>query len=83
MRFSQRQPDRKCGANPFATFHRNPPAVELHQLFGQRQPDAGALEFPGGGAVHLEKAVEDVRQTLRRNANPGITDDDRGFTLAG
>ena len=47
-------------------------AVQLDDAPGQRQPQAGALDLAGGGAVHLVELVEDALVVLTGDPNAGV-----------
>ncbi len=76
MRPAQRQAYGKRRALPLFALHRDAAVVQRHQLPDQRQTDAGALLRAGTGWVRLVKAVENVRQAVRRNADTGVADGD-------
>ena len=79
MSAPQRQPHRKRRSFAGIAAHADLPMVKLDQLFHQSQPDAGALEGPGAGIIHLVKTVEDMPDPLRRNADATVAYGDYYF----
>ncbi len=55
-------------------FRRDPPAHQLHQPPGDGQPQAGAAVTPGDRVVRLSEWVEQGRQPLRLDPDPGVPD---------
>ena len=55
---------------------KNPPALELDQVPGDREAEAEPAALAADAGVGLPEALEDVRKELRRNAGPGIADRD-------
>jgi hypothetical protein len=50
----------------------DPPAVQLDDLLGQRQPNPGSFVATIGRRVHLRKALEQLRQIVVRDPDPGV-----------
>ena len=59
-----------------ATLGAHPPAVKLHEVTddGQPQPEAGVSPAPG--AVGLPKSLEDVRKQIGGDAHAGVAHDE-------
>src|SRR5262245_63828670 len=55
----------------------DPPAVQLHELLGQGQPEPRALLLAGVVPADLAELLEDGCLILRRDPDPGVTDSDR------
>lgn len=47
-------------------------AHQFHQLFTDRQPEAGATETPGDAAVRLPVGLKQAGYLLRKHANAGV-----------
>ena len=70
-----RQGKGKGAAPAHQAFHRDLPAQDFGQGPANGQPQAGAFEAAGGGAVRLPELVKDIGQDLRGDAHAGIPDD--------
>ena len=54
--------------------HADLPAHHLHELLGDRQPEAGAAEPARRGAVGLRERLEEPRLHVGGDANAGVLD---------
>src|SRR5262245_21830947 len=55
----------------------DPPAVQLHELLRERQPEPGALLLAGVVSPDLAELLEDRRLILGRDPDPRVADGDR------
>src|SRR5262249_52396021 len=75
----QREGERRPLAH--VTLDPDPPAVELHELPSQRQPEPRALLLASIVPPDLAELLEDRRLILGRNPDPRVTDGDRDAVL--
>ena len=66
-----------------SAFHAHCPAHQLGQLAADRQAKARAAELAGGGGVGLFELLEQLVQSLGRNADAGVRDGQGQPRLAG
>jgi hypothetical protein len=50
--------------------HADLAAHQLHQLFGDRQPQPGSAELPRGRPVHLAELLKQAAELVFRNSRP-------------
>ncbi len=50
--------------------------MRLRDAFADGKPQSGAALLARAGAIHPVEAIQNVRQMLRRDARPGILDQD-------
>src|SRR5215468_11849574 len=72
---THRNRERERRALPELALHPDPPAVQLHKLPAQGEPQARALHL-FGRRPHLAKLLEDLLLVLRGDADAGVTDRD-------
>ena len=59
----QRQSEPECGAFAMAAADADRAAHQFHELFGDRQPQAGAAVLPGGRTIGLAEFLETAPQS--------------------
>ncbi len=77
----QRQHDGKRRPGARRALDADGAAVQLDEVFGQRQADAGASVGAAGRAVDLVEALEDARQRLLGDAGAGVAHADDGLPI--
>ena len=70
----QRHGEPEAAALAGFALHPHGPAQQGHQPAGNGQPQAGALEAPGGGSLDLGEGLENPLPVLGRNADAGVAD---------
>ena len=71
---SPRNAHREAGSGPRVALHLDDAPVQLCQLLGEGQPDAGTFDRAGAGCSDHCKALKDAREILLGNAASGIDD---------
>jgi hypothetical protein len=66
--------ERKAAAFPLRTLKPEVPPHEMHQLFGNGQPETGTAILPASSAIGLRKRFEDQRVLIRRDTDPSVAD---------
>ena len=74
MSSPERQLKNKCCTESFFTFHWNTAAMYLNQFFCKCKSDTCTFIFPCCWIIHLEKAIENMRQTILWNSDTWIPD---------
>src|SRR5438067_127755 len=73
-RLGQRQAQPEAAPPPRLALHRQRPAVMLHDLAADRQPQPRPVRLAGQRVAHLAELLEDRLALLRRHARAGVLD---------